>query len=213
MLLARIGGDADFSKGYKLHSDVTTLTRPYTFLVAVTPKSSTIMRYGAPSSPSIQLHTQLTPAQIQLIQSHEDFGEVRIPVSELDLANFLRSQIELLASSQDAPTVSKLIARLLDANVGDDDHGSGNGGHSVVAHILSFTVLGDQSGELVPEGRMLLWKWDKPQSQYRKTGSWGHSLTKVLVDAEWNTGKDVTLYVKAVEEEEYERVLKGETKT
>ncbi|KAI4695303.1 uncharacterized protein J4E84_001929 [Alternaria hordeiaustralica] len=166
---------------------------------------------SSPSRPFIQLHTQLTPAQIQLIQSHEDFGEVRVPVSELNLASFLRNQIDLEAPSKDARTVSKLVARLRDAKAAHDD--DSDSGHSVVAHILSFTVLGDQSGELVPEGRMLLWKWDKPQSQYRKTGSWGHSLTKVLVDAEWNTGKDVTLYVKAVEEEEYERVLKGETKT
>ena len=200
-------------KGHKLRSDATTLTCPYTFLVAVAPKSSTIMSYRVPSSPCIQLHTQLTPAQIQLIQSHEDLGEVRVPVSELDLANFLRSQIEVLASSQNAPTVSKLVARLRDENIGDDDHGGGNGGHSVLAHILSFTVLGDESGELVPEGHMLLWKWAKPQSQYRKTGFWGHSLTQVLVDAEWNTGKGVTIYVKPVEEEEYEKVLKGEKKT
>ncbi|KAI4657795.1 uncharacterized protein J4E78_006184 [Alternaria triticimaculans] len=206
-------GETPPEGGYKLHSDVTTLTRPYTFLVAVTPKSSTIMRYGAPSSPSIQLHTQLTPAQIRLIQSHEDFGEVRVPVSELNLSNFLRNQIDLEASSQDTAMVSKLVARLRDAKAGDEDDGGDEGGHSVLVHILSFTVLGGESGELVPEGRMFLWKWAKPHSQYRKAGFWGHSLTQVLVDAEWNTGKDVTLYVKAVEEEEYERVLKGEMQT
>ncbi|KAI4666689.1 uncharacterized protein J4E79_002729 [Alternaria viburni] len=171
------------------------------------------MSYGAPSSPCTQLHTQLTPAQIRLIQSHEDFGEVRVPVSELNLSNFLRNQIDLEASSQDTAMVSKLVARLRDAKAGDEDDGGDEGGHSVLAHILSFTVLGDESGELAPEGRMLLWKWAKPHSQYRKTGSWSHSLTQVLVDAEWNTGKDVTMYVKAVEEEEYERVLKGEMKT
>ncbi|KAI4702228.1 hypothetical protein J4E81_002590 [Alternaria sp. BMP 2799] len=166
---------------------------------------------SSPSRPFIQLHTQLTPAQIQLIQSHEDFGEVRVPVSELNLASFLRNQIDHEAPSEDAQIVSKLVARLRDTKAADSDNSEG--GDGVLVHILSFTVLGDQSGELVPEGRMLLWKWAKPQSQYRKTGFWGHSLTQVLVDAEWNTGKDVTMYVKAVEEEEYERVLKGEMKT
>ena len=172
------------------------------------------MSYEPPSSPLrpfIQLHTQLTPAQIQLIQSHEDFGEVRIPISELNLASFLRNQIDVEAPSKDAQTVSKLVARLRDAKAADNDSSDGGGG--VLIHILSFTVLGDQSGELVPEGRMLLWKWAKPQSQYWKTGSWSHSLTQVLVDAEWNTGKHITIYVKAVEEEEYEKVLKGEKKT
>jgi len=166
---------------------------------------------SSPSRPFIQLHTQLTPAQIQLIQSHEDFGEVRVPVSELNLASFLRNHIDLEAPSKDAWTVSKLVARLRDAKAAHDD--DSDGGDGVLVHILSFTVLGDQSGGLVPEGRMLLWKWAKPQSQYWKTGSWSHSLTQVLVDAEWNTGKDVTMYVKAVEEEEYEKVLKGEKKT
>ena len=171
------------------------------------------MSYGGPSGPCIQLHTQLTPAQIRLIQSHEDFGEVRVPVSEPDFSNFLRSQIDLEASSQDKAMMTKLVARLRDAKAGDEDDGGDNGGDCVLAHILSFTALGDQSGELVPEGRMLLWKWVKPQSQYRKAGFWGHSLTQVLVDAEWNTGKGVTIYVKPVEEEEYEKVLKGEKKT
>jgi len=172
------------------------------------------MSYGSPSSPSrpfIQLHTQLKPAQIQLIQSHKDFGEVRIPVSEPNLASFLRNQIDLETPSEDTQMVSKLVARLRDAKATDDD--DSDGGHGVLVHILSFTVLGDQSGELVPEGHMLLWKWSKPQSQYRKAGFWAHSLTQVLIDAEWNTGKDITIYVKAVDVEEYERVLKGEMKT
>jgi hypothetical protein len=107
--------------------------------------------------------------------------------------------------------VSELVARLRDVQAGTDD-GVGNG-DGVLVRILSFTVLGDGSGELVPEGRMLLWKWAKSHSQYRKASFWGHSLTKVLIDAEWTTGKDVTLYVKAVEEEEYERVANGEMKT
>ncbi|KAH6870203.1 hypothetical protein BKA58DRAFT_172653 [Alternaria rosae] len=202
------------TSGLNLHPDSTTLTCPYTFLVAITPISSTVMSYWAPSSPSrsfVRLQTQLTASQIRLIQPHKDFGEVRLPVNELTLANFLRSQIELEASSQGAPMVSKLVARLQDAKAGDNE--DSDGGDSALVHILSFTVLGDESGELVPKGRMLLWKWSKPHSQYRKAGFWSCSLTEVLVDAEWNTGKDVAIYVKAVEEEEYERVLKGEKKT
>jgi hypothetical protein len=172
------------------------------------------MSYWAPSSPSrsyIQLHTQLTPAQIQLIESHEDFGQVRIPVSEIELPNFLRRQTELETSSRDSQVVSELVARLRDVQAGTGD-GVGDG-DGVLVRILSFSVLGDESGELVPEGRMLLWKWAKPHSQYRKASFWGHSLMQVLNDAEWTTGKDVTLYVKAVEEEVYERVLNGEMKT
>ncbi|CAG5178259.1 uncharacterized protein ALTATR162_LOCUS8611 [Alternaria atra] len=177
----------------------------------MTHNSSTTISYWAPSSPSrfyMQLHTPLTLAQIQLVHSYEDFGVLHIPASEPGLANFLHRRIEFLeTSSQDAQMMSKLVANLHSLKASD------GGGDGTKVNILSTTVLGDESGHLIPEGYRLLWKWAKPHSQYRKSGFWDYSLTKVLMDAEWNAGKGVLILVKAVEEQEYERVMKGETKT
>jgi len=104
--------------------------------------------------------------------------------------------------------ISKLVASLHSLKaVGDDD------GDGVEVNILGITVLGDESGDLIPRDCRLLWKWAKPHSQYRKAGFWGHSLTQILVDAEWNAGKGVCILVKAVEEEEFVTVLGGVIKT
>lgn len=76
-------------------------------------------------------------------------------------------------------------------------------------HISSIRVLGEEGGDLVPEGYRLLWKWAKPQSLYQKSGSWNHSLTQVIEDAEWTAGKEISILVKSVDEDEYERVVRG----
>ncbi|CAN9308141.1 unnamed protein product [Alternaria alternata] len=201
------------SLGLKLDPDLGRL-RPYTLFVAIptTSDSSTIISYWKPSSSTsrshIQLHTPLKLAQIQLIDSCKDFGVVCIPTHELGLTGFFQRQIESLErSSQDAEMTSKLVASLRGSKAGNAD------GDGVEVNILSITILGDESGDLVPEGCKLLWRWTKPHSQYRKSGFWDYSLTKVLVDAEWNAGKGISILVKAVEEEEYDRVLQGEKKT
>ncbi|CAA9963400.1 hypothetical protein PTMSG1_06768 [Pyrenophora teres f. maculata] len=196
--------------------------RPHTLLIAIPtppPNSSTIISYcDPPSSPTrsyMQLHTPLTAGEVQLIASCADFGFVRIPASEnVRLANFLHRQMELLeTSSQDAQMASKLVAHLhsLNADAGFESGGS----EGVEVNILSITVLGDKSetDDLIPPNCRLLWKWAKPQSEYRKTGFWSHSLTQVFVNAEWNAGNSVVVLVKAVEEDEYERVVRGEMKT
>ncbi|RYN31043.1 hypothetical protein AA0115_g4351 [Alternaria tenuissima] len=183
------------SLGFKLDLDLRKL-RPYTLFVAIptTSNSSTFVGYWKPSSSTsrshIQLHTPLKLAQIQLVDSCEDFGVMCIPAHELGLADFFQRQIESLEiSSQDAEMTSKLVASLRGSKAGN---ASGDG---VEVNILSITILGDENGDLVPEGCKLLW-----------------SLTKVLVDAEWNAGKGVSILVKAAEEEEYDRVLQGEKK-
>ncbi|OAG25939.1 hypothetical protein CC77DRAFT_978335 [Alternaria alternata] len=200
------------SLGFKLDLDLRKL-RPYTLFVAIptTSNSSTFVGYWKPSSSTsrshIQLHTPLKLAQIQLVDSCEDFGVMCIPAHELGLADFFQRQIESLEiSSQDAEMTSKLVASLRGSKAGN---ASGDG---VEVNILSITILGDENGDLVPEGCKLLWRWVKPHSQYCKSGFWNCSLTKVLVDAEWNAGKGVSILVKAAEEEEYDRVLQGEKK-
>ncbi|EDU42374.1 hypothetical protein PtrSN002B_004524 [Pyrenophora tritici-repentis] len=208
-------GSATHHLNLNLTPDLQT-RRPYTLLIAIStppPNSPTIISYwGPPSSPSrshMQLQTPLTVAQVQLIASY-DFGLVHIQASEsICLANFLHCQLESLqTSSHDAQMVSKLVAHLhsLNAGSGSDD--------TVKVNILTITVLGDKSetDNLTPQDRKLLWKWAKPQSEYREKGFWNHSLTQVLENAEWNAGKGVLVFVKAVEEEEYERVVKGEMK-
>lgn len=117
---------------------------------------------------------------------------MRIPTYKLDLADFFRRQVESLEISyQDAEMMPKLVASLRGSKAGDA------GGDGVEVHILSISILGDESGHLVPEGRKLLWRWAKPHSQYRRSGFWDYSLTKVLVDAEWNAGKGIFIMAKA----------------
>ena len=134
---------------------------------------------------------------------------MRIPACELGLADFFRRQIESLeTSSQDAHMIPKLVGNLHSLKADGDDDSDG-----IDVNVLGITVFGDESENLIPKHCRLLWKWAKPHSQYRKAGFWGHSLTQVLVDAEWNAGKGVFILVKAVEEEEFARVLRGEMKT
>jgi hypothetical protein len=134
---------------------------------------------------------------------------VHIPTHEPSLATFLQREINhLTTSSQDPQIVTKLIANL-------HSHTDASNSDTIEVRILSITVLGEESSDpVIPQGCKLLWKWAKPQSQYyRKSGFWNYSLTRVLVDAEWNAGKGVLVLVKAVEEDEYERVVRGEMKT
>ena len=105
-------------------------------------------------------------------------------------------------SSHDTNMVSKLVA-----NLRCDEQNEG-----VELHIFSIQIFGDESGNLVPAGCSLLWKWAKEQSPYRKSGSWDHRLAQMLVDAEWTAGKGVVILAKGVNEEEYEKVVKGAIK-
>ncbi|EUC32874.1 hypothetical protein COCCADRAFT_37226 [Bipolaris zeicola 26-R-13] len=191
------------------HQDLARLTRPYTLLITIPiePSSATTISYWAPPEfqpHHFQLRTTLKPAQIQLVQSHEDHGIVRIAAREPDLANFFHQKLEhLQTSSHDANMVSKLVANLRCEEVNE----------GAALHIFSIQILGDESGNLVPEGCSLLWKWAKEQSPYRKSGSWDHRLVQVLVDAEWTAGKSIVILAKGVDEEEYERVVKGAIKS
>ncbi|KAJ5020283.1 hypothetical protein J3E73DRAFT_395629 [Bipolaris maydis] len=149
--------------------DLARLTRPYWAPPGFQPHH-------------FQLHTTLKPAQIQLVQCHEDHGIVRIAaVNPISQASSAKS---LITSRHP---------------------------HTIIC--FSILVFGDESGNLVPEGCSLLWKWAKEQSQYRKSGVWDHRLAQVLVDAEWTAGKDVAILAKGVDEEEYERVAKGAIKS
>ncbi|KAI2474975.1 hypothetical protein Ptr902_13623 [Pyrenophora tritici-repentis] len=133
-----------------------------------------------------------TGVHLQLIASYEDFGLVHIQASEsICLANFLHRQVESLqTSSHDAQMVSKLVAHLhsLNAGSGSED--------TVKVNILTITVLGDKSetDNLIPKTVNYSGNGRNPKN------------------AEWNAGKGVLVFVKAVEEEEYERVVKGEMK-
>ncbi|KAI2475024.1 hypothetical protein Ptr902_13567 [Pyrenophora tritici-repentis] len=190
-------GSATHHLNLNLTPDLQT-RRPYTLLIAIS------------TPPPNSQQSSATGVHLQLIASYEDFGLVHIQASEsICLANFLHRQVESLqTSSHDAQMVSKLVAHLhsLNAGSGSED--------TVKVNILTITVLGDKSetDNLIPQDRKLLWKWAKPQSEYREKGFWNHSLTQVLENAEWNAGKGVLVFVKAVEEEEYERVVKGEMK-
>jgi hypothetical protein len=167
---------------------------------------TTIHYWTPPSSGKFrfQLRNTLKSAQVQLVQSHEDYGIVRIAAREPDLADFFGYRVEILeTSSQDAQMVSKLVTNL---RCDQSDGG-------LKVQVFSITVFGDESGNLVQKDCRLLWKWIKPQSPYRKSGFWDHKLTQVLMDAEWTAGKDVVLLAKGVGEEEYDRVVKGEKKS
>ncbi|KAF5851519.1 hypothetical protein GGP41_004325 [Bipolaris sorokiniana] len=188
--------------------DLARLTRPYTLLVTIpteTGPASTISYWAPPGFQPyhFQLRTTLNPAQIQLVQFHEDHGIVRIAAREPDFESFFRQKLEhLQTSSHDAKMVSKLVANLRCHEVNE----------GVELRVFSILIFGDENGNLVPEGCNLLWKWAKEQSQYRKSGFWDHRLAQVLVDAEWTAGKGVVILAKGVDEEEYEKVVKGAIK-
>ncbi|EUC41929.1 hypothetical protein COCMIDRAFT_39963 [Bipolaris oryzae ATCC 44560] len=189
--------------------DLARLTHPYTLLMTIPtgPGSATTISYWAPPEFQpchFQLRISLKPAQIQLVQSHEDHGIVCIAAREPDLASFFRKKLEYLqTSSHDAKMVSKLVV-----NLRCDEVNKG-----VELQIFSVQIFGDEGGNLVSEGCNLLWKWTKEQSPYRKSGFWDHKLAQVLVDAEWTAGEGVVILAKGVDEEEYERVVKGEIKS
>ena len=67
--------------------------------------------------------------------------------------------------------------------------------------FFSFPVFGNSPDRVLSDGPRPAWTWSKPGSAYRKAGSWGADLDKVLEDGEWSAGKDLLLLVKGVSDQ------------
>lgn len=76
--------------------------------------------------------------------------------------------------------------------------------------FFAFPVFSDSEQEVVGKGLCPVWKWAKPESIYRKVGSWETSLHGVLDDGEWNGGRNLLLLTKGVSEETLKAMELGE---
>ncbi|KAK3902388.1 hypothetical protein C8A05DRAFT_15547, partial [Staphylotrichum tortipilum] len=65
--------------------------------------------------------------------------------------------------------------------------------------FFSFSVWEKSKERVVDgEGSRAAWRWSKPESAYRKAGSWGADLGRVLEEGEWSVGSGFVLLVKGI---------------
>jgi hypothetical protein len=140
----------------------------------------------------MHMHTQLGAAQIELLQDHKPHGTWTLPCLGADFPGFLHRQIvDLHTHSADPDMLSKLSASVAGQQAVN----------ATTVQLFGIKVLReDDDGWLAPGGR-LMWKWVKPRSIYRTSGSWETTLEKAVVGGEWSAGKGMVILVKSVHDE------------
>ncbi len=90
-----------------------------------------------------------------------------------------------------APAVlASLVARLPQ---------TGNDAQAEMLRFFSFSVWGKGEERVIDgEGPHAVWRWSKRDSPYRKAGSWGRDLGRVLEEGEWSAGRGFVLLAKGV---------------
>lgn len=138
------------------------------------------------------MYTQLGAAQIELLQDHKPCGTWTLPCLKADFSGFLHRQVvDLHTHSADPDMLSKLSTSIAGQQAVN----------TTQVQLFSIKVLRENDGGwLVPENK-LMWKWVKPQSIYRKSGSWETTLEKAVVDGEWSAGKGMVILVQSIHDE------------
>jgi hypothetical protein len=76
--------------------------------------------------------------------------------------------------------------------------------------FFSFPLYSDSPQQVLGKGLCPIWKWAKPESIYRKTGSWETSLHEALDNGEWNGGRNLLLLIRGVSEEKLKAMELGD---
>ncbi|KAL2017222.1 hypothetical protein VTK56DRAFT_2429 [Thermocarpiscus australiensis] len=143
-------------------------------------------------------------AIITIIMSPRGFSAIKgfTPLGTFLVADYLNMSkplSELLATSlpehgPDLDPTPQLLADLVAQLPKPADQGE-------LLLFFSFPVFSNSPDQVLSDGPRPAWKWSKPNSAYRKAGSWGADLDKVLEDGEWGAGKDLLLLVKGMSDQ------------
>ncbi|KAJ3494844.1 hypothetical protein NLG97_g3810 [Lecanicillium saksenae] len=160
-----------------------------------------VFHYWAPNRAPVIMPTTLTMEQLQLIHGMQDLGSIWLPRATSafpgDLNHHICNMTGSFLSNKDIPLAvdweDKLIEKIRKATVDS----ATTGDDKVPFSLHRFPVWGKYEDHLALAGSCFkLWNWHKPESQYRKEGSWNDDLQAVLADAEMTAGGNLRLLLR-----------------
>lgn len=181
---------------------------PHTLLVSVTnaidgPSTTTFHHWTAQFAPaSIYIYTQLDIDSLKYVRDFRELGTFTLPIATY--ADIHKHLTSMITESSEILSELEVIPYILAKLTGSPTH------QGLPVRLFSIPVFSDNPEALLINGQIPVWNWTKPTSPYsQKAGLWEVEIKKAILDGEWSAGKELTILVKGVSEDEAEDLRMG----